>query len=164
MEKTLMKLSLIKWLGLPLGLIMYFGTVSAWGDGIALPLGFIAAFSFTLIIRRAMDRTVSDAIVKEIRAAIHRFGQIENYIEIKKANKTGIIARIYLINAGTKVSEINQAVKKHLEESVFKGRVWILQMTDIRSKDELNATRQILDRQLLDELKKMSKSDEKKDK
>ena len=164
MEKTLMKLSMASWLSVPLGLIMYFGTADAFGDEIAIPLGIIAATAFILILRKSSDQIISEMIAKEIREAIHRFGQIENYIEIKKANRTGIIARIYLINAGTKVSEINQAVKKHLEESVFKGRVWILQMTDIRSKDELNATRQILDRQLLDELKKMSKSDEKKDK
>ena len=101
-------------------------------------------------------------IAKEIREAIHRFGQIENYIEIKKANRTGIIARIYLINAGAKVSEINQAVKNRLESSVFKGRIWILQMTDIGSREELNETRQVLDRQLLEELRKIAK--EKKDK
>ncbi|MCI5721520.1 MAG: hypothetical protein MR328_03515 [Firmicutes bacterium] len=162
MEKTLMKLSMASWLSVPLGLIMYFGTADAFGDEIAIPLGIIAATAFILILRKSSDQIISEMIAKEIREAIHRFGQIENYIEIKKANRTGIIARIYLINAGAKVSEINQAVKNRLESSVFKGRIWILQMTDIGSREELNETRQVLDRQLLEELRKIAK--EKKDK
>ena len=162
MEKTLMKLSMASWLSVPLGLIMYFGTADAFGDEIAIPLGIIAATAFILILRKSSDQIISEMIAKEIREAIHRFGQIENYIEIKKANRTGIIARIYLINAGAKVSEINQAVKNRLESSVFKGRIWILQMTDIGSREELNETRQVLDIQLLEELRKIAK--EKKDK
>ena len=162
MEKTLMKLSMASWLSVPLGLIMYFGTADAFGDEIAIPLGIIAATAFILILRKSSAQIISEMIAKEIREAIHRFGQIENYIEIKKANRTGIIARIYLINAGAKVSEINQAVKNRLESSVFKGRIWILQMTDIGSREELNETRQVLDRQLLEELRKIAK--EKKDK
>ena len=162
MEKTLMKLSMASWLSVPLGLIMYFGTADAFGDEIAIPLGIIAATAFILILRKSSDQIISEMIAKEIREAIHRFGQIENYIEIKKANRTGIIARIYLINAGAKVSEINQAVKNRLESSVFKGRIWILQMTDIGSREELNETRQVLDRRLLEELRKIAK--EKKDK
>ena len=162
MEKTLMKLSMASWLSVPLGLIMYFGTADAFGDEIAIPLGIIAATAFILILRKSSDQIISEMIAKEIREAIHRFGQIENYIEIKKANRTGIIARIYLINAGAKVSEINQAVKNRLESSVFKGRIWILQMTDIGSREELNETRQVLDRQLLEELRIIAK--EKKDK
>ena len=162
MEKTLMKLSMASWLSVPLGLIMYFGTADAFGDEIAIPLGIIAATAFILILRKSSDQIISEMIAKEIREAIHRFGQIENYIEIKKANRTGIIARIYLINAGAKVSEINQAVKNRLESSVFKGRIWILQMTDIGSREELNETRHVLDRQLLEELRKIAK--EKKDK
>lgn len=162
MEKTLMKLSMASWLSVPLGLIMYFGTADAFGDEIAIPLGIIAATAFILILRKSSDQIISEMIAREIREAIHRFGQIENYIEIKKANRTGIIARIYLINAGAKVSEINQAVKNRLESSVFKGRIWILQMTDIGSREELNETRQVLDRQLLEELRKIAK--EKKDK
>ena len=162
MEKTLMKLSMASWLSVPLGLIMYFGTADAFGDEIAIPLGIIGATAFILILRKSSDQIISEMIAKEIREAIHRFGQIENYIEIKKANRTGIIARIYLINAGAKVSEINQAVKNRLESSVFKGRIWILQMTDIGSREELNETRQVLDRQLLEELRKIAK--EKKDK
>lgn len=162
MEKTLMKLSMASWLSVPLGLIMYFGTADAFGDEIAIPLGIIAATAFILILRKSSDQIISEMIAKEIREAIHRFGQIENYMEIKKANRTGIIARIYLINAGAKVSEINQAVKNRLESSVFKGRIWILQMTDIGSREELNETRQVLDRQLLEELRKIAK--EKKDK
>lgn len=162
MEKTLMKLSMASWLSVPLGLIMYFGTADAFGDEIAIPLGIIATTAFILILRKSSDQIISEMIAKEIREAIHRFGQIENYIEIKKANRTGIIARIYLINAGAKVSEINQAVKNRLESSVFKGRIWILQMTDIGSREELNETRQVLDRQLLEELRKIAK--EKKDK
>ena len=162
MEKTLMKLSMASWLSVPLGLIMYFGTADAFGDEIAIPLGIIAATAFILILRKSSDQIISEMIAKEIREAIHRFGQIENYIEIKKANRTGIIARIYLINAGTRVAEINQAVRNRLESSIFKGRIWILQMTDIGSREELNETRQVLDRQLLEELRKIAK--EKKDK
>lgn len=162
MEKTLMKLSMASWLSVPLGLIMYFGTADAFGDEIAIPLGIIAATAFILILRKSSDQIISEMIAREIREAIHRFGQIENYIEIKKANRTGIIARIYLINAGTRVAEINQAVRNRLESSIFKGRIWILQMTDIGSREELNETRQVLDRQLLEELRKIAK--EKKDK
>lgn len=162
MDKTLKRLNLLMWMGVPLGLIMYVGTEEAFGFEMAMPLSIIAATSFALIVRKGKERIISEALAKEIREAINRFGRIENYIEIKSGKRIGLIARIYLINAGSRAGEINQVVRNRLETSVFKGKIWILQLTDMASKEELRATRQALDIQLVEELKKMAEDERNK--
>ena len=83
---------------------------------------------------------------------------MESYIEIKRL-KSGIIARVYLINGRDKVSAVHRAITRRLEECTFKKYLWIMQLTDMPGKGALKETQRMLNDQLLEELMSKRKGD-----
>lgn len=158
MEKTVKTIGLLRWLGLPLGGIMYACTRVSFGDTAAAALGVLAAVSFWLLMRSEQSRLIGQTIAREIKEAISEAGNVESYIEIKRL-KSGIIARVYLINAREKVTVIHKAISRRLENCTFKKYLWIMQLTDMPGKSAFRDTQRLLNEQLLEELMRKRRGD-----
>ena len=130
MEKTVRAIGICRWLGLPLGGIMFFFTYGSFGITIASVLSIM----------------------------INEAGNVESYIEIKRL-KSGIIARVYLINAREKVAVVHKAIARRLERCTFKKYLWIMQLTDMPGKSALRDTQRMLNDQLLEELMRKRRGD-----
>ena len=151
MEKTIKTIGIGKWLCFPLGYVMYYFTSSSFGYVISIILSLIATVAFWFLMRREETRLIGHDIAMSIRDAINETANVENFIEIKRM-KSGIIARVYLINAKESAAAIQKAIKKKIDASKMKKYLWVMQMTDIGSRDELAQTQKILNDQLLDQL------------
>ena len=121
-------------------------------------LAVVAAVSFWVMMRSEQTRLIGQTIAKEIKEAISETGNVESYIEIKRL-KSGIIARVYLINGRDKVSAVHRAITRRLEECTFKKYLWIMQLTDMPGKGALKETQRMLNDQLLEELMSKRKGD-----
>ena len=140
-----------KWLGVPLGVLMYIRTVDSFGSIVAVILSLIAAVSFWLIVKGEENHIVSREIVNEIQLTISEIYKTNNFIEIKRF-RHGIIARIYLINAKEKLSHIQAAVSRNIENSKFGRHILAMQMTDISGIEELPKAQKILNDELINAL------------
>ncbi|MFR7990992.1 MAG: hypothetical protein ACLU5F_10380 [Anaerovoracaceae bacterium] len=158
MEKTVRAIGICRWLGLPLGGIMFFFTYGSFGITIASVLSIMAAVSFWILMRSEQSRLIGQTIAREIKEAINEAGNVESYIEIKRL-KSGIIARVYLINAREKVAVVNKAIARRLERCTFKKYLWIMQLTDMPGKSALRDTQRMLNDQLLEELMRKRRGD-----
>lgn len=159
MEKTVKIIGITRWLCFPLGLIMFFATQGSFGQIAATVLAVIATVSFWAMMRNEHTRLIGQSIAKEIKEAISETGNVESYIEIKRL-KSGIIARVYLINAKEKVTIVHRAITRRLEECTFKKYLWIMQLTDMPGKGALKETQRMLNDQLLEELMSKRKGDQ----
>lgn len=158
MEKTVKIIGASKWLCLPLGGIMFFCTQRSFGNIISVILAIAAAASFWMMMRSERIRLIGQTIASEIKEAISETGNVESYIEIKRL-KSGIIARVYLINGRDKVSAVHRAITRRLDECTFKKYLWIMQLTDMPGKGALKETQRMLNDQLLEELLSKRKGD-----
>lgn len=158
MEKTVKIVGISKWLCFPLGYIMFFCTQGSFGSIISIILAVVATVSFWAMMRSEQTRLIGQSIAKEIKDAISETGNVESYIEIKRL-KSGIIARVYLINARDKVTEVHRAITRRLDECTFKKYLWIMQLTDMPGKGALKETQRMLNDQLLEELMSKHKGD-----
>lgn len=158
MEKTVKIIGISKWLCFPLGYIMFFCTQESFGNIISVILAVAATVSFWLMMKSEQTRLIGQTIAKEIKEAISETGNVESYIEIKRL-KSGIIARVYLINARDKVTVVHKAITMRLEECTFKKYLWIMQLTDMPGKGALKETQRMLNDQLLEELMSKHKGD-----
>ena len=158
MEKTVKTIGLFRWLGLPLGAVMFFFTRLSFGVAVASVLAVVASVSFWLLMRSEQSRLIGQTIAKEIKEAISEAGNVESYIEIKRL-KSGIIARVYLINAKDKVAVIHKAIARRMEECTFKKYLWIMQLTDMPGKSAFRDTQRMLNDQLLEELMRKRRGD-----
>lgn len=150
-EKQVKLIGLAKWLCLPLGYIMYFGTAYSFGGGVALVLAIVALVSFWCLMKSEQSRLIGQTIAEEIRSAISEFGNIESFVEIKRM-KSGIIARVYLVNAREKAVFIHRSITRKLDCCSMKKYLWVMQLTDMPGKSAFEETQQRLNEQLLDEL------------
>lgn len=130
---------------------MFYFTSQSFGNIIAIILGVIAMVVFWALMRREETRLIGQNIAIAIRNAIKATADVENFIEIKRV-KSGIIARVYLINAKDSVAAVQKAVKRAIDASKMKKYLWVMQLTDIASRDELAQTQKILNDQLYDQL------------
>ena len=137
---------------------MFFCTQGSFGNIISVILAVVAAVSFWVMMRSEQTRLIGQTIAKEIKEAISETGNVESYIEIKRL-KSGIIARVYLINGRDKVSAVHRAITRRLEECTFKKYLWIMQLTDMPGKGALKETQRMLNDQLLEELMSKRKGD-----
>lgn len=158
MEKTVKVIGTAKWLCFPLGYIMYFFTAGSFGDLTATFLAIAATVSFWALMRNEQTRLIGQYIAKDIQDAISEAANVESVVEIKRI-KSGIIARVYLINARDKVTLIHRAVTHKLEDCTFRKYLWIMQLTDMPGKGALKETQKMLNDQLLEELMKKRKGD-----
>lgn len=153
MEKKIKIIKFIKWICFPMGYLMYFLTADSFGDIIAVILGVAATVGFWALMRGEETRIIGQTLAVEIKEAITSAGNVESFIEIKRI-KSGIIARVYLINAREKLNEIHRAITGKLEGSSCKKYLWIMQLTDMPGRGALKETQQILNAQLVEELMK----------
>ena len=137
MEKTVKVIGLLKWLALPLGYIMYFFTGDSSGEIPSLLLGFAAALAFWLLIKSAISEAAN----------------VESFIEIKRL-RSGIIARVYLINARDKVELVHRSISRRIEACSLKKYLLIMQMTDIPGLNALRESQRLLNEQLIEEILK----------
>ncbi len=153
MEKKVKQLGLLKWLSFPLGFIMFIFILESFGSIISSLFSAIAIVTFWNIVKNEQTRIIGQSIAEEIKMAISEAGNIDNMIEIKRM-KSGIIARVYLINAKEKAQIIHRAIAYRMENCTFKKYLWIMQLTDMPGKSALQETQKLLNEQLLEELTK----------
>ena len=153
MEKTVKVIGLLKWLALPLGYIMYFFTGDSFGETPSLLLGFAAALAFWLLIKSEQSRLIGQTIASEIKSAISEAANVESFIEIKRL-RSGIIARVYLINARDKVELVHRSISRRIEACSLKKYLLIMQMTDIPGLNALRESQRLLNEQLIEEILK----------
>ncbi len=144
-------MGILRWLSFPLGSIMYFFTRDSFGELIGIVLCVIAAAAFWLLVGSERSRLIGQTIVSEIRRAISETANVESYIEIKRM-RSGIIARVYLINARDKAVMIHRSIARRLDDCALKEYLWIMQLTDIPGINAISETRKILNEQLIEEL------------
>lgn len=159
MEKTVKTIGLLKWLGLPLGGVMLFFTADSFGTAAGAVLGVAAGLSFWFLMKNEQSRLIGQTIANEIRQAISETANVDSLIEIKRL-RSGIIARVYLINAREKVSMIHQAVAKRMEACSLKRYLWIMQMTDMPRRSALRETQKMLNEKLLEEILSRHRGDQ----
>ena len=99
----------IKWLGLLLGLLMYYATAYAFGDIVSTILACIAATVFYVMCENERKSIVSRHVSDHLSEALTKIGQTESVFEVKTANM-GMIIRVYLIRAGERAPACTKAV------------------------------------------------------
>lgn len=151
MEKQIRVIGLAKWLCIPLGSIMYFGTVNSFGHYAACILCLVATAAFWLMMRGEQGRMIGEHIADDIRDAIKEVGNVESFIEIKRL-KSGILARVYLVNARERAIFVHKAITRKLDGCSMKKYLWVMQLTDMPGRDDFKETQQRLNEQLLEEL------------
>ena len=162
MEKKVNLLGFSKWMCLPLAFLMFFGTVKSFGTVLSTVMAVVFALSFYTIVENEQIRLIGETIAAEIKKAISETGNVDSMIEIQKL-RSGIIARVYLINAKERVGLIHKAITRQLEKSKFKKYLWIMQLTDMPGRSFLNETQQMLNEQLIDELRQQRRDMKKKE-
>lgn len=151
-------MGLAKWLCIPLGSIMYFGTVNSFGHYVACILCLAATVGFWMLMRGEQGRIIGESIADDIREAIKEVGDVESFIEIKRL-KSGILARVYLVNAKEKAIFVHRSIARKLDECSMKKYLWVMQLTDMHGKDDFKETQQRLNEQLLEELMRKRKGE-----
>ncbi len=150
-EKQVKLIGYARWLAIPLGYIMYFGTAYSFGGDVAMVLAIFAMISFWVLMRGEQSRLIGQTIADEIKAAISEFGNVESLVEVKRM-RSGIIARIYLVNTREKAVLIHRAITRKLDGCSMKKYLWVMQLTDMPGMSAFKETRDRLDEQLIDEL------------
>ncbi len=151
MEKNCRMLKRLKYLSLPMGLLMFELTRDSFGISVSFTLGCIAAIAFRSIVVRELSRQVTTELVKTIEEAIRETADVKNIVEIQKING-GLIARIYLVNAAEKTALINNAIRNKIENCSLKNYLFAMQMTNLSTPGAIKEAREVLNRQLLEEL------------
>ncbi len=150
-EKKMKLLSYIKWAGLALGLIMYFATVKAFGETWAIILGTIAACAFFFLCESGKRGVLCEHIVEDLQEAIDRLGKLDCIFEIKSV-KIGLIVRVYFIKAGEMAPRYGKAILDVIAHSWYRSRIWITQLVDLDSEEELKEAALALNEELLQNL------------
>ena len=150
-EKQVKLFGFIKWIALPLGYLMYFGTAYSFGGGVAMVLAIFAMLSFWILVKSEQSRLIGQTIAEDIRAALAEFSNVESFVEIKRM-KSGILARIYLVNAREKAVYIHRAITHKLDNCSMKKYLWVMQLTDMPAKGAFKETQERLNEQLIEEL------------
>ena len=158
MEKKVKRLGALKWMSFLLGFIMYIFTIDSFGYLLSSLCTIIATVSFWNIVRNEQTRIIGRTIADEIKKAISETGDVDNLIEIKRS-KSGIIARVYLINAKERAQLIHHAIASHMERCSFKRYIWVMQLTDMPGRSAFPETQKILNEQLIDELTRKRKQE-----
>ena len=162
MNRRYNRIRINRWLCIPLGLIMFYFTSESFGMIVGMLLGIAAMVSFWMLMNRELARIIGESIITEIKDAILEIGKLDSVIEIKKI-RSGLIARVYLINGREKVAAVHRSIDAKLNQSRFKNYIWAMQLTDIPGRGALAETRNLLNEQLLDELLK-KKADQQRNK
>lgn len=151
MERTVKIIEIARWLSLVMGGVMFVSTRDSFGNPLSAALAVSAALIFWTMMQRERSRLIGQTIASEIKKVITEISNVDSLIEIKRL-KSGIIARVYLINGKDKVALIHRAVARTMEQSSFRKYLWIMQMTDMPARSALPERQRMLNEQLLEEL------------
>lgn len=153
LEKSQKRLTYLRFLGFPLGWIMYYLTVRSFGETIALILCVIATLAFWFIVTQGRDKEYYDRIAGEINEAINDVGKIEHLIEMKML-ATGMVIRVYLINPGERIEIYTKAIYRALLNWNITSKSWAVQVATAPSKEQIDKVRTSLDEELIQDLRK----------
>lgn len=156
MEKVRKKadvLGRIKWLGFFAGLVMYYATVYTFGNTISMILACVAALAFYCIFENERREIVSKCVTEHLDDVLTKIGQQESVFEIRNTGRQMII-RIYLIKARERAPLCSKAAIDAIAKSWYRSRVWITQIVDLNSQDEIPEAQRVLDDELFEDLKK----------
>lgn len=160
MEKRILTLRYGKWLGILMGCIMYAVTSSVFTISVSAALAVVFGVSFWILLKREEIRQIGQNIAESIREAVQETWTGEQLIEIKRIRR-GMIARVYLIGQKSRMEKVQQAVSEKMSENPFRNYLWVMQMTQLKSREEVRKARDVLNRQLvqsiLDEAEKDSR-------
>ena len=160
MEKRILTLRYGKWLGILMGCIMYAVTSSVFTISVSAALAVVFGVSFWILLKREETRQIGQNIAESIREAVQETWTGEQLIEIKRIRR-GMIARVYLIGQKSRMERVQQAVSEKMSENPFRNYLWVMQMTQLKSREEVRKARDVLNRQLvqsiLDEAEKDSR-------
>ena len=147
------KLNPLKWMSIPLGLIMM-GSVK---DIIGIPAGLccsiIAALVFYVMVNREQTRQAGLEFQSLVQAAKKKVGEIQSYVEVRKV-RHGIIARVYIVGAKEQSSRLYGELVNGVEKSIIRDDIIAMQVADIKESASIGVARSRLNRQLMDEIRK----------
>ena len=142
-----------------MGCIMYSVTSSVFTISVSAALAVVFSVSFWILLKREEIRQIVQNIAESIREAVQETWTGEQLIEIKRIRR-GMIARVYLIGQKSRMERVQQAVSEKMSENPFRNYLWVMQMTQLKSREEVRKARDVLNRQLvqsiLDEAEKDS--------
>ncbi|SFE34782.1 hypothetical protein SAMN02910327_00966 [Peptostreptococcaceae bacterium pGA-8] len=147
---------ILRWAAFPLGIIMFLGTGTSFGFFAGASLGILATLIFWNLTTREVNNIIGNEIAKDVNASISRIGDYANFVEIKVLN-SGMVVRVYLVQAQEKLGQIKTAVEMALRENDHKDRILLMQLTNMDSKDNIKAYRAILNRELFEAIKGLKK-------
>ncbi len=159
MEKQIKIIGITKWLSFPLGYIMYYGTVDSFGAWAAMMLTILAASAFWALMKNEQGRLIGESIANDIRDVISEFAGVESFVEIRKF-RSGILARVYLVNAREKAAFIHRSITRKLDGCAMKKYLWAMQLTDMPGKGAYEETQRLLNEQLMEEMLNRHKGEE----
>lgn len=142
----------IKWLGLLLGLIMYYATADAFGDIISMILACVAATAFYVMCNNEKKSIMATHVTNHLDEVLKNFGQRGSVFEIKASN-TGMVVRVYLIGAGERAAACSKLILDTIANSWYRSRVWITQIVDLERKEDLPEAQRALNEELFNSIK-----------
>lgn len=142
----------VKWLGLFAGLVMYYATVKSFGDTISMVLACAAAVAFYYIFENERRSVISRCISEHLDAVLNKIGQRDSVFEIRNTGRHMII-RIYLIKARERAPLCSKAAMDAITKSWYRSKVWITQIVDLESHEEIPEAQKALDDELFEDLK-----------
>lgn len=153
LERDRYRLGLWRILSIPLGLIMYFATMKSLGQTGAMILGCAAAVIFWLILSKGRERLLYDAVAEKIHDAIKEVGRIDSQIEMKRFS-IGLVVRIFLIDPGALLPNYTQTIHDTLAKWDLRNKSMIVQISGVRTSEDIDKSRVLLDKELLEEIKR----------
>lgn len=151
-KRTVKILSGIRWLCPIPGIIMYVGTINAFGHSWAIALAAFFTSAFYFFCSRERRLVLCQSIVEDIKKELDRIGH-EAVIYELRALRLGIVVRVYLIKAGKKAQLCNQAILSIIRNGWYKKFVSATQVVDLDNEVDLNEAKASLDEDLLVEFK-----------
>ena len=142
----------VKWLGAGFAVIMYLAVVNTFGEVPAIILGAVAGVSFFLICEKEKRNILCEHVSETIHAALEKIGQSDCIFEIKTM-RPGLIIRVYLIKANEKVHLCNKAIIDTISRSWFRQQVWITQVVNINSEEDIDDAQRSLNEELLNDVR-----------
>ncbi|SFU55497.1 hypothetical protein SAMN05216508_1123 [Eubacterium pyruvativorans] len=115
-------------------------------------MGIIASVWLWIILRDGVSMLIGQGIVREIGRTIRRYGNVDHLIEIRRI-RSGVIARVYLIGQSASIEPVRRSLTECLDHSGLREYLWVMQVTQMRSRSDLKKTRMLLNRELLDALR-----------
>ena len=160
-QKTMVLLNRLKWLGLVLGAVMCVLTQPRFGDIWSVVLGTVAGVGFMFICENEKKNTICDHVADDLHGALEKEGYSDVAFEIKFM-KPGMIIRIFTIGTSDHDTVLcNGAIVRQISKSWYREKVWITQLIGVKNEEEIDDARKALDDELLEDLKKMKEENKK---